>query len=246
MIIVTRPSPYGEQLTQLCQQANLPVRHLPFFNILKGPDLDQLQHHLQQLNQSDIVIVVSPQVGLIIQSNTQKIIFPDNVCYFAVGQKTAQQFAQICQQPVDYPAVSENSEGLLEHFAKNKMLFKQRQVLILCGDTGRTVINDTLTAQGALVKYIHCYQRQTIDYPASIFDDHSYYLFVITSVEHLLQLDKYCTDKQKQYCDIIVSSLRTLEQAKLLDWQHIHLVTNANNQNLFKTIATLCHNATII
>lgn len=246
MIIVTRPSPYGEQLTQLCQQANLPARHLPFFNILKGADLNQLQHHLQRLNHGDVVIVVSPQVGLMIQSHAQQMIFPDNVDYFAVGQKTAQQFAQICQQPVGYPPQSENSEGLLEHFAHLNMQFAQRQVLILCGDIGRTKLTDTLTAQGALVKNIHCYQRQLIDYPVSVFEEHTHYLFVITSVEHLLQLDKYCTDKQKRGYDMIVSSSRIYDQAKSLNWQRIHLVTNANNQNLFKTIATLCHNATII
>ena len=56
MIFVTRPSPEGEKLSELFNQANLPAQHLPFFKISQGRDILQLQHQLNQLLPQDIVI----------------------------------------------------------------------------------------------------------------------------------------------------------------------------------------------
>ncbi|WP_392561956.1 uroporphyrinogen-III synthase [Orbus sturtevantii] len=242
MIIVTRPSPYGEELVQLCHQAKLPAKHLPFFNIIKGQDLDQLAQHLENLQQGDMIIIVSPQVNLMI-STQQKVLFPHFVHYFAIGEQTAKQFQSITGRLTTFPPKDENSEGLLEYFQSINLSVNNRQVLILCGDVGRTVIKKNLTRQGALVKNIQCYQRAPICYHIMLFEQQQQYSFIITSIEHLLQLNQYCTDTHKHNCRIIVSSPRIMAEAKLHHWQQIYLAESANNQNLFKTIATLCHNA---
>lgn len=246
MIIVTRPSPYGEELVQLCHQAKFAAKYLPFFNIVKGHDLDNLQHHLDSLQQGDIVIIVSPQVNLMIGALQTKIKFPNFVQYFAVGQQTAKQFQMLSNQLVAYPPQHENSEGLVEYFQSIDLCVIGRQVLVLCGDIGRTFIQESLHAQGALIKNIKCYHRKKIDYPSTLFFKQEKYCFVITSIEHLLQLELYCSDMHKHNCCLIVSSTRIMTAAKLHHWRHIYLADNANNQNLFKTIATLCHNATSI
>ncbi|WP_392559538.1 uroporphyrinogen-III synthase [Orbus mooreae] len=245
MIIVTRPSPYGEELVQLCHQANLAAIHLPFFNITKGDDLDQLQQQLNLLKKDDIVIIVSPQVILMLKHYNMVTQFPDFVRYFAVGKQTAQQFQIFTNHIVDYPKTDENSEGLIRYFQSIKLPLKQHNVLILSGDISRSVIHNELKSQGALVKNIYCYRRNTTVYPSTILEHSQSDFFVITSIEHLRQLEQYCNSEHKQHARLIVSSERILNEAKKSGWQYIYLASNANNQNLFKTIVSLCHNAAI-
>lgn len=244
MIIVTRPSPYGEELVQLCHQAMLPAKHLPFFRISTGGDLDTLQRQLNRLQQGDIVITVSPQVVNQIYSSNLSIEFPDFIHYFAVGKKSAQQFQTLCQQSVGYPPVDENSEGLINYLHSIKLPVNQRRVLILCGDKTRPVMTNSLCAQGALVTKIECYNRHVIEYSLATFQANSNDYLVITSIEHLLQLEHYYSNEDKQQVTLIVSSNVIMNAAKKKGWQHIYVSLNANNQNLFKTIVTLCHNDT--
>lgn len=243
MIIVTRPSPYGEELVQWCQQVNIAAKHMPFFSITKGLDLDTLQLQLNQLTQGDIVIVVSPQVVFMLQQYNIDLKFPDFVRYFAVGRQTAVLFEAISKQRVGYPIQSENSEGLMRYFQSIQLAVEGHNVLILSGDVSRSIIQHELKNQGALIKNSYCYQRNTIAYPATILANHQNDDFVITSIEHLLQLERYCNNQHKQHAHLIVSSEAILNEAKKRDWQHIYLATSANNKNLFKTIVSLCHNA---
>lgn len=243
MIIVTRPSPYGEELVQLCLNANLAATHLPFFKISKGKDFTRLQQQLDLLTKDDIVIVVSPQVILMLQH--VKIKFPEYVRYFAIGKQTAQHLQNLSGKNIDYPKCHENSEGLIHYFQSIQLDVKQRQVLILSGDISRTVIQNELINQGAFVKNIYCYQRDTIVYPPTILADHQDDHFIITSIEHLLQLEHYSNKQHKKNSHIIVSSEKIFDEAKKRNWRNIYLANSANNQNLFKTIVSICHNGTI-
>jgi len=94
MIYITRPSPEGCNLTQLLNQANISAIHLPFFNIFAGQDLGHLQQQLDNLNQGDIVIIVSPQVTYMIEKHLPNLRLPNHLRYFAIGKKSAELFSQ--------------------------------------------------------------------------------------------------------------------------------------------------------
>lgn len=245
MIIVTRPSPYGEELVQLCHQAKLVAVHLPFFNMLAGADLAELPVQLAQLEPGDSIIVVSPQVVNIIAQQPTKIQFPTGLHYFAVGKQTALQFQALSGQRVDAPP-QENSEGLIDYLAAIKLPIANRRILILGGDIGRKHIQQNLTTQGGLVKLVQCYQRESIHYVALPFTRQKPTYWVITSSEHLLQLEHYCSKQHKRNDYIVVSNSKMMTEAKLLGWQQLYLAENANNQNLFKTITSICHNTVTI
>lgn len=244
MIIVTRPSPYGEHLTQLCQDEAIPAKHLPLFKIEPGHDLENLSLHLTQLTTNDIVIIVSPQVIRLLKEFQPTLQFPHNLRYFAVGQQTAQLFSQFSGIHAHYPFDEETSEGLIRLLAPYTTAINNTQVAILCGNVGRNVIPETLSSLGAKVKRVYCYKRIAIEYPTTILSsDIENQIIVVTSVEHLKQLDNIVTIKHKQYSQLIVSFDRVYQHAKTLGWQHIIMSDGANNQNLFKTITRLCHNA---
>ena len=237
MIYITRPSPEGCNLTQLLNQANISAIHLPFFNIFAGQDLGHLQQQLDNLNQGDIVIIVSPQVTYMIEKHLPNLRLPNHLRYFAIGKKSAELFSQQNSIHVDYPN-EENSAGLLSLL--NQQAISGHNALILCGDNG----GQQLKLQTVNVKTIACYTRQTITYKPNILAENiAQQIILITSVDHLLQLDIYCQNKHKREAQLIVTSDRIFAKAKQLNWQKVLKIVSANNQFLFKTMITLCHNA---
>lgn len=240
MIFVTRPSPQGEALTKLLNQANLQATHLPLFRISAGKDLLNLQNDLNQLLPNDIVIAVSPQVANVITTFNPHLNFPKHLQYFAIGNKTAELIRQLVHKSVSFPK-QENSEGLLALFDAD--MVKNRKVLILRGDSGRQLIADSLSAKQAQVKLVECYSRHAISYPFDILSNSiEHQLVIITSIEHLHQLELYCQTEHKKQACLVVTSLRIFEEAKRLNWQNIVLAKSANNQILFKKMISLCHN----
>ena len=238
MIYITRPSPEGDVLTQQLNQANIPATHLPFFKISVGQGLDNLQQKLNQLTASDIVIVVSPQVSHMLSQYQSKLSFPKHLRYFAIGKKSAELFSQQNGVDVNYPN-EEHSEGLLQLITD----LQGRAVLILGGNNGRQLLSRTL-AEKASVTSVECYVRQPITYPTTILANNiDQQRILVTSVDHLVQLDAYCQNKHKSEAQLIVTSPRIFEKAKQLKWHKILQIVSANNQFLFKTILTLCHNA---
>ena len=238
MIYITRPYPEGDILTQQLNQANIPATHLPFFKISAGQGLNNLQQKLNQLTASDIVIVVSPQVSHMISRHLPKLSFPKHLRYFAIGKKSAELFSQQNGVHIDYPS-EEHSEGLLPLLTD----LQGHSVLILGGNNGRQLLSQTL-AEKANVTSVECYFRQPITYPATILANNiDQQNILVTSVDHLLQLDTYCQNKHKCEAQLIVTSPRIFEKAKQLKWHKILQIVSANNQFLFKTILTLCHNA---
>lgn len=234
MIFVTRPSPEGEKLSELFNQANLPAQHLPFFKISQGRDIRQLQHQLNQLLPQDIVIVVSPQVTHAINQYVTNLTLPKNISYFAIGKKSAQLFKQFTEIEVNYPD-REDSEGLLVLLQQQSV--KQRNILILCGNSGRPLLAQTLKARQAKVKLIECYSRTPIIYQPDILSEHiSQQLIIITSIEHLNQLESYSSDEHKKQSRLLVTSQRIFTKAKELTWQNVLFVNSADNQTIFNAV----------
>ncbi|SCC14712.1 uroporphyrinogen-III synthase [Gilliamella intestini] len=243
MIYVTRPSPEGEELAKQLNLANLSATHLPLFDILPGAELVDLEQQLNHLLPSDIVIALSPQVIHSIKIHLPNLSFPANRHYFAIGKKTAELLSKLTTTRVNYPK-QENSEGLLG-LLKSTIL-THRTVLILRGNSGRNLLTNTLITQQAQVKILECYYRKPITYCDNILANNiKNQIIIITSVEHLMRLEIYCQIQHKQQAKLIVTSGRIFKKAQQLNWQNILQIAGANNQILFKTMLTLCHNANI-
>ncbi|QIQ21253.1 uroporphyrinogen-III synthase [Zophobihabitans entericus] len=241
MMIVTRPSPYGEELVQLLEQAGIPALHFPLFTIETGAELSELSDKLSQLQEGDLVIAVSPQVINAIATLRIQLTFPTNLTYLAIGEKTAKLFETLTKTPVIYPKKDENSEALLALRSLRKVTNKR--ILILRGNHGRELLSSILSSRGADVSYCECYRRAPVDrddYDFSGWENNT--TIIITNIETLIRLDLLITSKQRLLCQLIVSSPRIANKAKQLGWHRIMLADSANNQILFKTITTVCHN----
>lgn len=241
MIIVTRPSPYGEELVKQLTQAGIEAKHCPLFSIIPGGELSQLSAKINKLQAGDSIIVVSPQVLNILSAASLVLNFPANLQYMAIGEATAKLFSKLTSARVIYPQNDENSENLLSLPELSQV--NDKQVLILRGNGGRELLGSILQSKGAKVEYCECYQRIPITYPRTEIDQwENDTSIIITSLESLLNLDLCVTSKQRSLCTLIISSPRIANKAKQLGWNNCRLSNSANNQILFKTIMTVCHN----
>jgi uroporphyrinogen-III synthase len=241
MIIVTRPTPYGEQLVKQLNKVGLEAKHIPLFKIVPKVNPLELQTKLDQLSSGDMVIAVSPQVLNVIAQFEHQLNFPKSLQYAAIGQKTAHLLQHYVSTSVIYPLTEENSEALLslpllQHVA-------QRRILILRGDSGRELLATTLQSRGAIAEYYTCYQRQPIKPILSDIQDNSIdKIIIVTNTQSLLYLEQFVDETQKKNNTLLVSSPRIAAKANWLGWYKIITINSADNRKLFKTLITLCHN----
>lgn len=158
-ILVTRPSPDGEQLAhQLCA-VGLTAIHQPLLAITSGDEVNLLISQLNWLKSDDFLIAVSDHAVKLAHNylQSQGASWPKNVHYMAVGHKTAATLAKVTGQSVLMPQHRCDSEGLLA--LPELQQIHHRRVLILRGNGGRELIRQELIARHAEVHYCKTYQR---------------------------------------------------------------------------------------
>lgn len=246
-VLVTRPDERGQQLVEMLAEKQIFAIHQPILRIESGDELPLLPSILAHLKAGDYVFAVSKNA---VDFSAKALahtgfIWRNDLSYFAVGQRTANYFCSMIEQPVHYPLVSENSEGLL---ALNEMYdVAERQIVILRADTGREQFAETVLARGAKVQTVACYRRVKIS------DDLNEKLglakrsgidtFVVTSSEilHTLVLETNENDKEWLFsCRLVVVGKRIAKIAQQLGWAEssISIAEKADNISLLACLLT--------
>lgn len=140
------------------------------------------------------VIVISANA---VQYGLKKIAtkLPDSTEYFAIGENTAKLTGALTHQAVHFPEVF-NAENLL--MLPNLQHVDKQNILIIKGVGGRTIIEETLSARGAIVYTMDCYERHAKDidltHEMQTWQNHDVKFLLVTSEESLnafeLQVDK--------------------------------------------------------
>ena len=151
--LVVRPAAQANQLVQMLRQLGHAPLCCPLLETRPGCDLPHLG---DMLREADLVIAVSMHAVhfahyFLLQTGQT---WP-HIDYFAVGQASADAFAEVGIQAL-CPA-DPRSEGLLALPALQGV--SGRRVLILRGNDGRDLIARTLASRGALVHYCATYER---------------------------------------------------------------------------------------
>ena len=111
-------------------------------------------------------------------------------------------------------------------------------MVIFSGESGRTVLYNTLRARGAEVRKIACYKRvQAKDFPQSVFGEVD--IVVISSVEVLESLLALSGSKEQvlRHLPIVVTSARLVDAVKAMNWQGpCLLATDATNSAIIKVL----------
>lgn len=191
-ILVTRPSPAGEELVSRLRTLGQVAWHFPLIEFSPGQQLPQLADQLAALGESDLLFALSQHAVAFAQSqlHQQDRKWPRLPDYFAIGRTTALALHTVSGQKILYPQDREISEVLLQLPELQNIAGKR--ALILRGNGGRELIGDTLTARGAEVTFCECYQRCAIHYDgaeeAMRWQAREVTMVVVTSGEMLQQL----------------------------------------------------------
>lgn len=161
LFINTRPEDRADALTQALLSVGYRVEALPLLELVAEPFSDVLQHLYQQLDETQVIVVVSPtavEIGMrYLQQAGIQLAQLKHIQWIAVGQATAHALAKF-DIVSDVPEV-ENSEGMLE-----LPILKQREnlnkIAFWRGKGGRQFMMQQLQQQGVSILNFVLYRRQ--------------------------------------------------------------------------------------
>ncbi len=243
-ILVTRPSPSGEQLVARLRTLGRVAYHSPLIEFAPGSELSQLPAMLSSLKPQDMIFVLSQYAVNYADRalRPQAQHWPDFVSYYAIGRTTGLLMHRATSLPIIYPQDGETSETLLNLPALHAI--EGRNALILRGNGGRELLADTLRERGVNVSYCECYRRSPIYYDgseqSSSWQRAGVNTLVVTSGEMLQQLYTLVPDYYRTSwllsCTLIVVSERLATLARQLGWQTIRVADNADNDALIRAL----------
>ncbi|MGL6644206.1 uroporphyrinogen-III synthase [Aeromonas caviae] len=231
--LVVRPAAQANQLVQMLRQLGHAPLYCPLLETRPGCDLPHLG---DMLREADLVIAVSMHAVhfahyFLLQTGQT---WP-HIDYFAVGQASADAFAEVGIQAL-CPA-DPRSEGLLALPALQGV--SGRRVLILRGNDGRDLIARTLASRGALVHYCATYERHYPDLDGDALTRHwqtaGLDSLLITSGELLQRLLALVPGPQHPWLYdrlLVVPSPRVAEMAEGAGFTRIVIAQGASNQAL--------------
>ncbi|WP_275554358.1 uroporphyrinogen-III synthase [Mixta sp. Marseille-Q2659] len=243
-ILVTRPSPAGDELvTRLCALGHT-AWSFPLIEFTPGRELAQLPQALAALAPGDLVFALSQHAVEYAQPLMRQasLPWPATLDYYAIGRTTALALHRASGLNVAWPQEGETSEMLLQLPALRRL--KGKKALILRGNGGRELLGVTLTKRGAEVRFLECYQRCEKFYhgpsEGKRWRDRGIDTLVITSGEMLQQLHQLfpAIDREDWLlgCRLIVVSERLATLARELGWKRITVADGADNDALLRAL----------
>jgi uroporphyrinogen-III synthase len=150
-IVVTRPRELAQNLAALIEAAGGRPILFPAIAIeeLAAPPV------LRELQRFDLAIFVSPSAVQTVMTQLRSL--PRGLQVAAVGAGTRRELEKHAIEDVIAPTALADSEALLA--LPELFQVKEKRVVILRGQGGRSLLGDTLVKRGASVKYAECYRR---------------------------------------------------------------------------------------
>ncbi|WP_318368375.1 uroporphyrinogen-III synthase [Enterobacter sp.] len=243
-ILVTRPSPSGEELVSRLRAQGLVAWSFPLIEFTPGLELATLPAQLSALTANDLVFVLSQHAVTFANAHLQQqgYRWPTIPHYFAIGRTTALALHTVSGLHVRYPLDREISEVLLQLPELQNIAGKR--ALILRGNGGRELLGETLAARGADVTFVECYQRSEKFYDgaeeAMRWHTRGVTTIVATSGEMIRQLfsliPAWYRENWLLRCRLVVVSERLAHLARDLGWQDILVADNADNDALLRAL----------
>jgi uroporphyrinogen-III synthase len=194
-VIVTRPLKQCDALLRMLQARGAHARCLPVVEIEAPSDPAPAIDALNALENFDIAIFVSANaVRKALELKTNGRAFPNTLAVAAVGPATRNALEQAGVRVEIEPSGEYSSEGLLRSPALTADAVRDKRVLLVKGEGGRSLLADTLTQGGAHLTRIDVYRRSRprgsihalLGEPLNGFD------FIVltsgTALDHLLEL----------------------------------------------------------
>ena len=242
---ITRPQSDAHQMVKQIKQHPLVQGITPWIlPVLEIVPCCPTEANTQQsLDQTDLVIVTSRHA--ITGAIQQKLSFPINAQWFAVGKATAEALLPSHIQAI-IPE-QQDSEGILA--LTDLANIQGKKIIILKGIGGRPVLAQQLTQRGAIITELSLYQRQCCSISelqiTSYLHSKGQHIITIPSGETLDCLIQSLSAKHKQQIisqtTLAVMSERIAQHAKTLGWttNQIAIAPTTSLDGLIQAISIL-------
>ncbi len=234
-VMVTRPKPQGEILSDQIRAAGGEVVYFPTIEIKPPEDMALFTQNIERLDHYDWVIFVSPQSVYQSMPIIKKYWpqFPVNVKVAALGGGTVDALREAHLSVDVSPTEDWSSEGLLDDEAFQELAHKN--VALICGESGRELLAETLTIRGVnltnIIAYQRCLPQVDVSKYVRLLQEHKIDIVLCTSGEILYNLKILL---EKAWADlrtvpVVVISERMKLLAKQLEFETILLAKNASH-----------------
>jgi len=229
-VLITRPEKSGRVLASNLSKIGIPSICQPLFDYQKATAHAPIPTLLESLDEP-IVIFVSAAAAEFADKMYPLIHWQPSKM-LAVGTATTKVLAKlgfhaVCPQQQD-------SEGLLD--LSELKTVKNKDVVIVRGDSGRELLAETLQQREANVYYIESYRRKwrTLDKKISQQWHAQQINCIVVTSNALLESIINLIDKSDNYwqntCLWIVASKRIADNARRFNLQHVVNANGANDQ----------------
>ncbi|MEN9783454.1 MAG: hypothetical protein RJA24_797 [Pseudomonadota bacterium] len=190
-IVVTRPAQQAGPLASRIRAAGGNPILFPVMEIVDTDDLRPLVDVINRLDEYQLAVFISPNA--VVRAMKQVVArrsWPASLHVAAIGKGSVRELERSGITGVIAPDRQFDSEHLLE--LPGLLSVAGQRVVIFRGDGGRELLGDTLTARGAQVDYVECYQRarpQTAATPLlAAWDANALHAVTMTSSEGMRNL----------------------------------------------------------
>lgn len=232
-IVVTRPREQAAHLMQAVERFGGRALLFPLLEIAPAANQAALREQISRIAQFDLAIFISPnavQYGMAAIRSAGAL--PPSLKIATVGQGSAKALRELGIDDIIAPTENFDSEGLLALPELQNMA--GWRVLIFRGDGGRELLGNTLTARGATVEYVTCYQRSKPQLDAAALLDDAPDAITVTSSEALDHLWRMLDGNARtalRELPLFVPHERIAELAHRQGWRQV-LLTGAGDDGL--------------
>lgn len=228
-VLITRPTELAKQLASKTEQLGARSIIYPVISIEAPDNTTQRDQLLQQLDDFDIAIFISPTAVTKTFEHIKHLPSPLQVA--AIGSSTEKTLEQH-KVAVSIKPEGHNSEALLRHVQLQAEQINGKSIVIFRGEGGREQLGNTLQSRGAKVYYAEMYQRVRPQDTVPLTDNELDAISIITvssnqGLQNLFDL----TTNTALLCQkpLLVPGERGEQLAKTLGFTHVIQSDNATD-----------------
>lgn len=240
-VLVTRPAGMGDELVARLRRAGAIATAAPLLDILSVEWTGEPPAAIAALDHFDVVIVTSRNAAVhgLPQLSRAWPAWPPTLRWLAIGATTAAELASwrlIAETPAD-----ERSEGLLALPALVDAA--GRRILLLTGEGGRGLIEDTLRERGATVVRLGVYRRRPSAVARRDLDalhaTQGHAAVLVTSTEALHNLLGLAPWLAASGVDVVVASARIADAARAAGVRRVTDAGGADDERMLDALTRL-------
>ncbi|CAL4325597.1 uroporphyrinogen-III synthase [Buchnera aphidicola] len=246
-ILITRPSSEGEKLVKYLSKFKILAYNFPLIDFFPLPDLNIFLKEINFFKKNDILCALSKKSVFYASKflKEKKMVWPNNISYYAIGHSTAISLAYHAKKNVQFPLIQENSENLFHLISKEKI--NNKKIIILKAFSSLNILEKKLKMKGAKVKVINCYKSiSKYKKKEKKFKNFKFDVIIITSTLILKELYNFFLIENKKdwilNCIMLVISNRIANKARSFGWKKIIITNSIQGKEIKKIISKIKNN----